>query len=253
MSKDIKIYEGSFAFLTDKGMVRENNEDRAVILTNAECDALILVADGMGGSNKGDLASEMAAHTIGQEFAEKKHFLSKARNKFWLTQTIKKANKEIYDKSQEDPSFQGMGTTLNCCMIIGDTLYLANLGDSRAYLDNGKKLIQISEDETYANYLAKTSQISLEESKSSPDRHVLMNALGIYPSLSLQVEALPYNGEKVLACTDGLYNQMGDDVIHAILSTDERPDQKVATLIGTANATGGSDNIGVAYWEPIDA
>ena len=252
MNKDNVFYEGSFAFMTDKGKVRENNEDRAMILTNAEGDALIMVADGMGGSNKGDLASEMAALTMREEFAEKKHFLNKARNKFWLMQTIKKANKEIYDKSQQDISFQGMGTTLNCCMIVGDTLYLANLGDSRAYLDDGKKLIQISEDETYANYLAKTSQISVEESKSLPERHVLMNALGIYPSLSLQVEAMPYSGEKILACTDGLYNQMGDDVIHAIISTNERPDQKVSTLIGTANASGGSDNIGVAYWETIN-
>ncbi len=253
MKKETIVYEGSFASNTDVGKVRHNNEDRANVITNAEGDTFIMVADGMGGANKGDLASDMAKEIMGEEFIEKKHFLQKTRNKLWLTMAIKRANRAIYDKSQEDPSFQGMGTTLACCLIVGDNLYLANLGDSRVYLDDGNELKQISEDQTYANYLVKTLQISKEEAKSHPERHVLMNALGIYPSLSLQIEIFPYSGEKILCCTDGLYNQVSDEAIHAIISTDERVDQKVNTLIGTANAAGGNDNVGVAYWECFDA
>lgn len=251
MKKETIVYEGSFAFKTDIGKVRENNEDQARVIVNDEGDVFIAVADGMGGANKGDLASKMALKILREEFVQKKHFVAKPRNKIWLTLAIKKANKAIFDMSQEDPSFQGMGTTLTCCLIIGDTLYLANLGDSRTYLDDGKELKQISEDETYAAYLVKTNQITAEEAKSHPDRHVLMNALGIYPSLSLQIAILPYVGEKVLCCTDGLYNQVSDEAIHAIISTDDRPDQKVNTLIGTANAAGGTDNCGIAYWECI--
>lgn len=249
MSREETIYEGSFAFKTHVGKVRENNEDQSLVLTNAEGDVLLVVADGMGGANKGDLASLMAITTIREEFEKKRHSNNKTRNKIWLTRSIKKANRAINDKAQEGDSYQGMGTTLTCCLLVNETLYLANLGDSRAYLDDGKELKQISEDQTYARYLVKTGQISEEEAKSHPERHVLMNALGIYPSVALQIESLPYKGEKILCCTDGLYNQVSNDAIHAILSADERVDQKVNSLVGTANASGGTDNVGVAYWE----
>ncbi len=253
MKEETRINEGSFSAKTNIGKVRDNNEDRAVVLISETNDIFLAVADGMGGANKGDAASEMAIAILSEEFGAKKHTLSKARNKIWLTSAIKRANKAIFDMSQEDVSYQGMGTTLTCCLIVGDTLYLGNLGDSRTYLDDRKSIKQISEDETYAAYLVKTGQISLEEAKSHPDRHVLMNALGIYPSLSLQISILPYSGENVICCTDGLYNQVSDEAIHAIISTDDRADQKVNTLIGTANAAGGTDNVGIAYWECSNA
>ncbi|MBP5217118.1 MAG: hypothetical protein J6038_04710, partial [Bacilli bacterium] len=77
------------------------------------------------------------------------------------------------------------------------------------------------------------------------------NALGIFPNLSMDMSVLEYHGERLLLCTDGLYNTVSEPEISAILATDERVDQKVVSLIGTANANGGSDNIGVAYWEAI--
>ena len=247
-----KSYSGTYAYKTDQGRVRKNNEDQALVLTNGEGEVLLVVCDGMGGANKGDLASDTAVSLIKHEFEEKKSTDNKSKNRRWIVKVIRKANNDIYNKSQEIPGASGMGTTVVLALLVKDTLYLASLGDSRAYLDNSASIRQISEDQTYARFLEKTGQISHEEALSHPERHVLMNALGIFPSLALTVDILPYEGEKILLCTDGLYNQVADETIHAILSTDERADQKVSTLIGTANAAGGSDNSGIAYWECID-
>ena len=247
-----KQYSGTYAFRTDQGLVRHNNEDQALVLTNGEGEVLLLVCDGMGGANKGDLASRMAIEIMTESFQAKKASTSKLKNRHWIMRSIRRANSLVYSRSQEDPLCNGMGTTIVCVLLVEDKIYLANLGDSRAYLDDGKTIRQISEDQTYAHYLEKTGQITKEEALSHPERHVLMNALGIFPSLALSISILPYQGEKILCCTDGLYNQVSDEAIHAILSTDERADQKVASLIGTANAGGGSDNSGVAYWECIN-
>ena len=88
-----------------------------------------------------------------------------------------------------------------------------------------------------------------EKTAAHPDRHVLMNALGIYPTASMDIDILDYHGESLLLCSDGLYNNLSDPEIRAILQTDDRPDQKARSLIIDANNNGGSDNIGVAYWE----
>ena len=245
-------YNGTYAFRTDVGNVRNNNEDRAVVLTNEFSEVLLLVCDGMGGANKGDVASQLAVDAISEAFLKRKPLRGKFANRHWIVKTVRHVNSLIFDRADEDPLARGMGTTMVFALLIGEDLYLANLGDSRCYLDDGKELRQISDDQTYVNYLVKCGQITKEEAASHPERHVLMNALGIFPSLSMTVSCLPYKGEKILCCTDGLYNQVSESSIHAILSTDERADQKVTSLIAEANAHGGSDNIGISYWEVLD-
>ena len=248
----MKFYNGTFAFASNIGKVRTNNEDRAIVLCNASNETLLLVCDGMGGANKGDVASQMAVDIVSNEFRKKKGYRTKGANHHWLLSVIRKANAAIYERAEEDPMAHGMGTTLVAALLTGTQLHLANLGDSRCYVDDGTKLTQITEDQTYVGYLVRCGQITPEEAKSHPDRHVLMNALGIFPSVSLSIKTFPYTGEKILCCTDGLYNQVSEESIHTILRTDERADQKVNSLIAEANARGGSDNSGVAYWEIIE-
>ena len=128
---------------------------------------------------------------------------------------------------------------------------IANIGDSRAYLINKDKIKQLTEDQTYVHFLVETGKITSEQALTHPERHVLMNALGIYPSVSLTINVYPYQGESLLLCSDGLYNQVPEKDILSLVSTDERADQKVTSLICVANANGGSDNEGLAYWESI--
>ena len=92
-------------------------------------------------------------------------------------------------------------------------------------------------------------KITKEEMETSSQRHVLMNAVGTFPSVSYDVKFYANNGKPILVCTDGLYNNATEAEIHSALSTNERVDQKIETLIGIAKSNGGSDNIGIAYWE----
>ena len=250
MAKQIDNYlSGRFSYKTDIGKVRINNEDQALAAINARGNILLLVCDGMGGQNKGDYASNLATNIIKDAFRKKSRFLTRYSAYKWCMKTIKKANKKINDDATRNPSYEGMGTTLTLALIVKDYMVLCQVGDSRCYTSYLRKFKQISEDQTYVAYLYRTGQIKKEEMKTHPKRHVLMNALGYYPSLELDLKFFPYHKETVLLCSDGLYNNVSDDDIANIIKGNDTVEQKVNELISLANANGGSDNIAVVLWE----
>ena len=242
---------GTYAYQTDVGRTRTNNEDQAMVLLNEDGEVLLIVCDGMGGANKGDLASKTAINCITKAFRKKKKSFFRKQDEWWASKVIKETNAKIFEMADANPLYKGMGTTLVMALLSNNRLMVANIGDSRAYLDDGTSLKQITIDQTYVQYLVSTGKITSEEALSHPDRHVLMNALGIYPSVSLTFSFFEYHGESILLCSYGLYNQIPASKIHGIISTNERADQKVVSLIAEANASGGSDNEGIAYWETI--
>ena len=245
-----KYLTGRFSYRTDIGKVRVSNEDQAVALTNASGNVLLVVCDGMGGQNKGDLASSLAIHTIVTSFKSRKGFLNAYFAKLWVSRAIREANRSIYEQSQSNANYRGMGTTVTLLLIIKDIAILGHVGDSRCYfLKNHHDLVQMSEDQTYVNYLLRTEQITPEEALTHPKRHVLMNALGIYPSASIDLKTFPYLNEGVLLCSDGLYNNVPYDDIAAIVKGNDTIEQKVNELIAIGNKNGGSDNIAVVLWE----
>ena len=245
-----KYLTGRFSYRTDIGKVRVSNEDQAIALTNASGNVLLVVCDGMGGQNKGDLASSLAVHTIMTSFKSRKGFVNAYFGKMWVSKAIREANKSIYEQSQSNPNYRGMGTTVTLLLIIKDVAILGHVGDSRCYfLKNHHDLVQMSEDQTYVNYLLRTGQITAEEALTHPKRHVLMNALGIYPSASVDIKTFPYLNEEVLLCSDGLYNNVPFDNIVAIVKGNDTIEQKVNELIAIGNKNGGSDNIAVVLWE----
>jgi serine/threonine protein phosphatase PrpC len=244
-------YKGTYAYLTDIGKVRVSNEDQAYVSLNSDGEVFLIVCDGMGGQNKGDYASKMAIDSMLDSFAQKPSHLPFFLRKTWITQAVKKANGIIFDEADKNAIYKDMGTTLVAAWIVKDRLVLANVGDSRCYALKNDQLVRYSEDQTYVDYLYRTGKISQSQTLSHPERHVLMNALGIYPSASVDVKVLPYHGESILLCSDGLYNNVAENEIRALIATDERADQKALSLINEANNNGGSDNIGVAYWETL--
>ena len=251
MKKNVKKNSGKFAFKTDIGRIRITNEDQALVKVNASGDVLLLVLDGMGGHNKGDYASRLALNHISDSFESKSHFFSDFTARLWLQNTVISANKYIYDQSCENETYKGMGSTIVCVLLRNDKLFMLNAGDSRAYLVTRNKLNLISEDQSYVSYLCRSGSITEEEAKIHPQKNLLLNALGIYPSLNFNLFTRKYNGEHIVLCSDGLYNNISDKEMHAILNSDERPDIKVDTLIRVANKNGGSDNIAIAYFERI--
>lgn len=252
-----KNYHGTYAYKTDIGRVRKTNEDRAIILMNSDNEVFLAVSDGMGGSEKGDVASKLTIDLLNASFKKKKKHRYLFSDKRWITRTCKSINKKIYSmaekvkKAEKNSEKIGMGCTLVAVLISGERMMIANIGDSRAYMLKDGEIKQLTTDQTYVEYLLKTGKITEEGAKTHPDRHVLTNALGVYNSLSLSITDMPYHGESILLCSDGLYNNLDSKEIANILLTDERTDQKVVSLISIVNHAGGSDNIGIALWECI--
>lgn len=240
-------YEGTFAFRTDRGRIRVANEDQARVAVNANRDVLLVICDGMGGQNKGDYASKYACDALVEAFLNRRH--SPRFTKWWIARTVKRINREIFSDAERAPLYKGMGTTLVAIVIEGSQMTIANIGDSRAYMYSSGKLERLTEDQTYVDFLYRTGKISESETKTRPDRHVLMNALGIFPSCSVDVSTKPYAGQSIICCSDGLYNNVSETEIRAVLNGDERADIKVNALIAEANSNGGSDNIAIALWE----
>lgn len=142
-----------------------------------------------------------------------------------------------------------MGTTLSLCLIVKDTLVTAQVGDSRIYLIENNKLKQISVDQTYATYLLHNKKISEKEVNTNKDRHRLTNAVGLKKKVNIDINVFEYHKEKILLCSDGLYNNVSPSVIESTLKGNDSLDRKCFQLIAFGNANGGSDNMAVVIWE----
>lgn len=249
MKKEERTSSGRFAFHTDVGRVRISNEDQACALVNAFGTVLLVVCDGMGGQNKGDYASALAVSYLVDEFKKVNRFYSTLHVYYWLVQTTRAMNSQIYSESIRNPLYQGMGTTLSVAIIRKNKLFTAQIGDSRIYSLKNNVLEQLTEDQTYVGYLYRTGQITKEEMATHPKRHMLMNALGVYPTLNIDIKIRKYEKESLLLCSDGLYNNASETTISSVLSNKDTPEEKVNELISIGNNNGGSDNIAVVIWE----
>ena len=240
---------GTYACDTDIGKVRMTNEDRAGAYTNAAGNVLLIVCDGMGGQNKGEYAASIALKTIKTAFEKKNKFLNMTTASIWFRHVVRDANEAIFSEATRNPEYHDMGTTLTAVLIIKNNYLTIQIGDSRAYILRNRQLEQITEDQSLVDYYYRTGKITKEEMKTHPKRHVLMNALGIFPSVDMEFRRRPYLGETIMLCSDGLYNNVTENDIASILKSDDSTKQKVNELISLANLNGGSDNIAVSLWE----
>ena len=248
MANSTYVY-GNYACKTDIGKVRMTNEDRAGAFTNAKGNILLVVCDGMGGQKKGEYAAQIALDIISESFKKKQKFLSSLTVRNWLYKVVREANRKIYDESQNNIQYKNMGTTLSIVLIYKNVFFTVQVGDSRVYELRNHHLSQLTDDQTYVNYLYKTGKITKEEMKTHPKRHVLTNALGMFPSAEFVLNAHPYLDSTLLVCSDGLYNNTSEQEILSVLRGKDSTNQKANELITIANANGGSDNIAVAIWE----
>lgn len=244
--------KGQFGCKTDIGRVRVTNEDQAFALINASGNLLLGVCDGMGGHNKGDYASRVASEIISEEFRSKSGFKSTLSVRMWLSRTVKKVNSRIYNYSYSNATYKDMGTTLVLALFYKDLIFIVNVGDSRAYAIRFNDIKRLTEDQTYVEYLYRTGKISEEEMSTSSQRHILMNAIGTFPSTSFEIKVYQNLKNPILLCSDGVYNNATDAEIHSALRTNERIEQKIDSLIAIANSNGGSDNMAISYWEAIE-
>ncbi|HVM67305.1 MAG TPA: Stp1/IreP family PP2C-type Ser/Thr phosphatase [Acidimicrobiales bacterium] len=233
---------------TDTGLVRRNNQDHLLV-----DGSLFAVADGMGGHAAGEVASEVAIEALRAAFTSS----GETPDAGCLVGAVREANAAVLEKAEGDPALRGMGTTLTAAAVVTEEgeerIAVANVGDSRAYVFAHGDLIQLTEDHNVAEELARAGQIGPDEVDSHPQRHILTRALGIFPEVAVDLwEVLPYPGDRVLLCSDGLVREVNDDQIAAVLRRLADPGQAAEELVARARAAGGSDNITVVLIDVVD-
>ena len=248
---------------TETGRVRDHNEDSILVLGGEKSppgvDALLVVADGMGGHAAGEVASNLAVEHINQQFASGA-FSSTAPDEFEevLRSLLQDVN-QVVNTAGQDTDKRGMGTTCTLVAIKGKCLYYAHVGDSRAYLLRGKTLEQITDDHSLVEEMVRDGSLSKEEARVHPNRNVITRAIGLDSSVVVDTGGCALRaGDLIMLCSDGLNSMISDEAIHNVLK--ESTHKTVcADLITAANEAGGHDNttVAVAYlggkWKSDDS
>lgn len=238
------------AAASDVGRRRSGNEDSfASWAADGDTpphagDHLLVVCDGMGGSNAGEVASRMAADTVVREFVAAPPDDPATA----LSHAVQVANQEIWEHSRSQQDLNGMGTTCTAVALRGDQALVAHVGDSRAYLVRAHRARQITSDHSLVAQLVARNQLSPEEARSDPRRNVVTRSVGVGPEIEVDVVAVGEplkGGDTIVVCSDGLHGQMSDDEIAGFAMGESLP-EACRDLIELANARGGPDNITVA-------
>jgi PPM family protein phosphatase len=250
---------------TDLGKTRDHNEDRFLVadLTRGAASlqpdvrahvvgkegSLFVVADGMGGAAAGELASEMATDTIYKQLTRalsEEREVTPQRFAARLKEAVEAANSQIHTYAAAHPDVRGMGTTTTAAGLLGDHLFLSQVGDSRAYLIRHGTAVQLTKDQSLMQRLVEAGELTEEEAAKSERRNIILQALG--PDARVKVDLTHQElrrGDILVLCSDGLSGQVTKDEIAAIASRE--PDLRTACekLIALANERGGPDNVTV--------
>jgi serine/threonine protein phosphatase PrpC len=250
---------------TDVGRNRDHNEDSFLVADLSRNNAslkpevrdhelgpkgtLLMVADGMGGAAAGEVASEMATksvyeHMMNEWGADDENTPQKFA--YRLKEAVEKTNQSIHTYAKEHPEVRGMGTTTTAVGILGDNIYLTQVGDSRAYLIRKNSAIQLTKDQSLMQRLIDAGELTEEEAEKSERRNIILQALG--PDAKVRVDLTHQEvrrGDTIVLCSDGLSGQVKKNEIAAAVAASKDLVQVCSQLIELANARGGPDNITV--------
>ena len=241
------------ACVTDPGMVREHNED---CIGSAPEIGLAVLADGMGGSNAGEVASGMlVASLVGglpQSWtADRLNGLdreqAKALSHTLLQAAVKKANAAIHAKAQDNPDCEGMGTTLVACLFHDDFLTVAHVGDSRLYRIRNDLIEQVTSDHSLLQEQLDSGMITRENAHLSKNKNFVTRAVGVDPDVEAEIHSYDVLPEDIfLLCSDGLHGMIDDEEIEmTVAALGANLDLAAQQLVGAANDAGGRDNVSV--------
>ena len=230
---------------SDIGKSRLVNEDYVSWFNNQNDQPLMLLSDGMGGHQAGDVASEMAVSHLGEAWKQTS-FNQVESVSSWLVDTIHKVNQLIFQKSLDFKDLDGMGTTLVAAALVKDELIVAHVGDSRAYLYHDFQLKQLTDDHSLVNELVKSGELSNQQAKAHPQKNFVTRSMGTRNNVQVDLTSVPLcKGDIVLLCTDGLTNLVDETEMKNVLKDWMTLEQKVEKLIEMANQACGYDNISV--------
>ena len=245
---------------TDRGRERRGNEDSFLVASVgasvrrlAEADqmyvpasgfAALAVCDGMGGAAAGEVASQTAVEVIRDALSAGGAAHDREVFGRRVAASVEEASRRIHAVAAANPALAGMGTTATVCALRGDELYIAQVGDSRAYLLRGGHFAQLTRDQTLAALLLAQGQITPEEVESFQLGHIILQAVGTSDHLEVELTQVRVQADDVLLiCSDGLYGPVPDTVLRDVLVLEASPRAAVEVLVALANEAGGPDNI----------
>ena len=237
--------------ITDKGRVRPTNLDSYRLEVGPEKEsAFVLVCDGMGGANAGNVASRFAADSF---LADAAGALDSAPDEIMRHKTmlhaLEKANDTVFGLAGRQPEFRGMGTTLVGAFVQGREASILNVGDSRAYLFDGETLRQVSEDHSYVEEMRRLGRISAEDARTHPQKNLITRAVGVDATVDGDLfEVELRDTDILLLCSDGLTGMVEDEKIAEVLAKAGTLEDKGRELLTLALEGGGRDNITVALF-----
>ena len=255
MTQNLEI-QVSVSARTDAGMKRPANEDAFLVAdlttgrsglgpevsthTMGERGSLLIVSDGLGGAAAGEVASELTVKTILEKLSESPLDADVSAS---LMDAITAANQRIWKHAREYPEHAGLGATSTAVLVRGTSAYIAQVGDSRAYLARGSRIKQITKDQSYAQLLLDSGAITQEQAVSVP-KNIIMQALGTSPTVRAAMTLAQLNkGDILILCSDGLSNKVeSDEMLQAVRESPSLSDA-CRRLIDMANERGGEDNI----------
>ncbi len=236
------------ASASDVGRVRTQNEDSFAVLDSrylgGAYDLAMIVADGMGGRNAGEIASKSAVEAVTQAILNNAGAVDAPS---LLRFAVETAHIAIQQRAEQNPLYEGMGTTLVVALVRGKQLWVAHVGDSRAYILRDDELVALTEDHTFVAEQVRAGGMSLEQARHSRFRHMLTRAVGTNADYTPDVCAIALQpGDAILLCTDGLTGMVSEqEIAHLLRRYRSRPERACQSLIDAANASGGQDNITV--------
>jgi protein phosphatase len=229
---------------TDVGKTRAMNEDFYNLSREKN---LYIVADGMGGHNAGDVASKKAtemadAYLTPERLKDIHGNIRKIRE--GVIKSILHAHIAVRKMAENNPQFEGMGCTIVVALILGNNLHLCHVGDARAYISNENGITLLTRDHSYVMDLVLKGKLTLEEARVSPLKNKLHQAVGASKTVNPDYKHCSLKeGDKILLCSDGLWDMLSDHQIHTVLRQDKPVDRLCDSLIKMANDAGGHDNI----------
>ena len=231
---------------TDKGKVRESNQDAYAVGEFPDEVAWAVVCDGMGGAAGGNIASALAVKVISDKInAAYRENMRPASIKNMLDSALVAANIEVYDMAYAKPELHGMGTTVVCVIVKDSVAYIAHAGDSRAYVFEGNSLVQVTTDHSVVQDLVDKGKITKEQAEHHPNKNLITRAIGVDKNIEIDFDEIDLDDDEVLIiCTDGLSNYVSDnEMINEV--SDGRYYAFADRLVKKANNNGGGDNITV--------
>ena len=229
--------------VTDVGSKRSMNQDFFYCNENAvgSFRNLFIVADGMGGHKAGDHASKLCVESMVDSVGKSSHKTPVTI----FEEAVDIANDKIYSAAKANAEFEGMGTTMVACTLFGETMYVANIGDSRLYLLRDG-ISQITDDHSLVEELVKQGNITESEARVHPQKNIITRALGTDGQVSADFfEVTVQKGDIVLLCSDGLSNMLDDEDMEYIVRHSDTLEEAGTVLVARANQSGGDDNITV--------